>query len=43
MMENLKGVALDFPHEPIVIAGVSNLEIEFYDGWQNIEKYKFDF
>jgi len=37
MMENLKGVALDFPEEQFVIAGVSNLEIELYDGWQDIE------
>ncbi len=37
MMENLKGVALDFPDEQFVIAGVSNLETVLYDGWQDIE------
>lgn len=37
MMENLKGVAIDFPDEQFVIAGVSNLETELYDGWQDIE------
>lgn len=37
MMENLKGVAIDFPDEHFVIAGVSNLEAELYDGWQKID------
>ncbi|ADR23444.1 lipid-A-disaccharide synthase [Marivirga tractuosa] len=37
MMENLQGIAVDFPEEHFVIAGVSNLETELYDGWQQIE------
>lgn len=37
MMENLKGVAVDFPDEQFVIAGVSNLEVELYEGWQEID------
>jgi lipid-A-disaccharide synthase len=37
MMENLKGIAVDFPNEQFVIAGVSNLNRDLYDGWQGIE------
>ena len=37
MMENLKGIATEFPDEHFVIAGVSNLETELYEGWQEIE------